>query len=330
MPLSRLLRAIGRMVFILLLAPSAGFCQNSPFKIEGIYKKNLVSAPDMAAMTKNIVYPVNHSTGTVEIKIPLYEVKSGTLTLPIYLTYNTGGVKLQDSSGWVGQGWSLFATPAISRMAQGHIDSHHTCNFSQDYMSGDPYSAYEHILSVMDNNVYSVLDEQPDEYYYKLPEKSGMFMYSLEPKNSGTTYLPIPYEDVKITYAGGYFTIVDDNGTTYRFEGGKDWSSYPANYESGWRSKSGEYLNLGLLMKTGRIDDEDLPHSIGLAQDTVYTYDNGRSAAYYRLLHSQNGIPEYYTNRRYVSILLPQQCPDTIHFSMQTYEGVTERIFITR
>ncbi len=89
MPLSRLLRAIGRMVFILLLAPSAGFCQNSPFKIEGIYKKNLVSAPDMAAMTKNIVYPVNHSTGTVEIKIPLYEVKSGTLTLPIYLTYNT-------------------------------------------------------------------------------------------------------------------------------------------------------------------------------------------------------------------------------------------------
>ena len=236
MPLIRLLRAIGRMVFILLLAPSAGFCQNSPFKIEGIYKKNLVSAPDMAAMTKNIVYPVNHSTGTVEIKIPLYEVKSGTLTLPIYLTYNTGGVKLQDSSGWVGQGWSLFATPAISRMAQGHIDTHHTCNFSQDYMSGDPYSAYEHILSVMDNNVYSGLDEQPDEYYYKLPEKSGMFMYSLEPKNSGTTYLPIPYEDVKITYAGGYFTIVDDNGTTYRFEGGKDWSSYPANYESGWRS----------------------------------------------------------------------------------------------
>ena len=110
----------------------------------------------------------------------------------------------------------------------------------------------------------------------------------------------------------------------------KDEMQDPIGYESGWLSKNGKYLNLGLLMKTGRIDDEELPHNIGLAQDTVYIYDNGRSAAYYRLLHSQNGIPEYYTNRRYVSILLPQQCPDTIHFSMQTYEGVTERIFITR
>lgn len=110
----------------------------------------------------------------------------------------------------------------------------------------------------------------------------------------------------------------------------KDEMQDPIGYESGWLSKNGKYLNLGLLMKTGRIDDEELPHSIGLAQDTVYTYDNGRSAAYYRLLHSQNGIPEYYTNRRYVSILLPQQCPDTIHFSMQTHEGLIERTFITR
>lgn len=110
----------------------------------------------------------------------------------------------------------------------------------------------------------------------------------------------------------------------------KDEMQDPIGYESGWLSKNGKYLNLGLLMKTGRIDDEELPHSIGLAQDTVYTYDNGRSAAYYRLLHSQNGIPEYYTNRRYVSILLPQQCPDTIHFSMQTHEGLIDRTFITR
>jgi len=110
----------------------------------------------------------------------------------------------------------------------------------------------------------------------------------------------------------------------------KEQPQDPVGFESAWLAKSGKYLNLGLLMKTGRISDEELPHNIGLAQDTVRTYPDGRRAASYRLLHSQNGIPQYYTNRRYVSILLPAARPDTIHLSVQTYEGVTERTFVAR
>ena len=102
----------------------------------------------------------------------------------------------------------------------------------------------------------------------------------------------------------------------------------PIGFESAWIAQSGKYLNVGLLIKTGRIDDEELPHSIGLAQDTVYVRDDGKRTAYYRLLHSQNGVPEYYTNRRYISILLPQERPDTIYFSMQTYDGIIERMLI--
>lgn len=102
----------------------------------------------------------------------------------------------------------------------------------------------------------------------------------------------------------------------------------PIDLESAWLSRSGKYLNLGLLMKTGRISDEELPHTIALAQDTIYTRPDGKHTAVYRFLHSQNGLPEYYTNRRYVSILLPIEKPDTILFSLQTYEGNVERIFI--
>lgn len=108
----------------------------------------------------------------------------------------------------------------------------------------------------------------------------------------------------------------------------KEMPQDPIGLESAWIAKSGKYLNVGLLLKTGRIDDEELPHNVGLAQDTVYTYADGRRAAYYRLLHSQNGIPQYYTNRRYISILLPEERPDTIHLSIQTYEGTVERVFI--
>ena len=110
----------------------------------------------------------------------------------------------------------------------------------------------------------------------------------------------------------------------------KEQPQDPIGLESAWMAKSGKYLNVGLLMKTGRISDEELPHNIGLAQDTVYTYPDGRCAASYRFLHSQNGIPQYYTNRRYVSILLPTVKPDTIHLSIQTYDGIVHKTFIVK
>ena len=110
----------------------------------------------------------------------------------------------------------------------------------------------------------------------------------------------------------------------------KELPADPMGLESAWLSASGKYLNLGLLIKTGRVDDEEAPHTVGLAQDTVYRRDDGRRTACYRLLHSQNGIPEHYTSRRYVSILLPQPRPDTIRLSVQTYDGRLERTFTPR
>ena len=108
----------------------------------------------------------------------------------------------------------------------------------------------------------------------------------------------------------------------------KEQPQDPLGFESAWLAKNGKYLNIGLLMKTGRIDDEELPHNIGLAQDTVIVNADNTKTAYYRLLHSQNGIPQYYTNRRYVSILLPKALPDTIHFQLETYEGTVKKTFI--
>jgi len=107
----------------------------------------------------------------------------------------------------------------------------------------------------------------------------------------------------------------------------KEQPQDPIGFESAWLSKNGLYLNVGLLVKTGRVNDEELPHNIGLAQDTVLVHADNKSKAFYRLLHSQNDIPEYYTNRRYISIALPQPRPDTICLSLQTYDGILEKVF---
>ena len=107
----------------------------------------------------------------------------------------------------------------------------------------------------------------------------------------------------------------------------KELPTDPVGLESAWLAANGKYLNLGLLVKTARVDDEEPPHSVGLAQDTVYQHDDRRTACY-RLLHNQNDIPQYYTKRRYVSILLPQPRPDTIRLQVHTYDGLKERIFL--
>ena len=108
----------------------------------------------------------------------------------------------------------------------------------------------------------------------------------------------------------------------------KELPEDPIGLESAWLSKNGKYLNLGLLVKTGRVGDEELPHNIGLAQDTTYVRSDGRHTVCWRLLHSQNGIPQYYTNRRYISILIPTNVPDTILLSIPTEQGPLQRTFI--
>lgn len=103
----------------------------------------------------------------------------------------------------------------------------------------------------------------------------------------------------------------------------------PIGMESAWLSKTRKYINLGLLLKTGQVDGEDGTHTIGLAQDTIIVNDDQTCTAYFRFLHDQADIPEHYTSRRYVSILLPDTVQlDTIRLTIPTYEGKVERIFL--
>ena len=101
----------------------------------------------------------------------------------------------------------------------------------------------------------------------------------------------------------------------------------PLGLESVWLANSGKYINLGLLIKSGYVDDKEGLHTIGLACDTVLTNSDQTLTAYYRLLHAQGDTPEYYTNRRYISILLPADRPDSVRLGIVTYDGNREYAF---
>ena len=104
----------------------------------------------------------------------------------------------------------------------------------------------------------------------------------------------------------------------------------PVGFESAWLSKNKKYVNMGLLFRSGYVDDTMGRHLISVAQDTVLVNADQTRTAYYRFLHGQNQIPEYFTNRHYISILLPEARPDTVCLSINTYSGVLTRTFAVK
>lgn len=228
----------GKLIMSLIIILCYPFCSYgqsggafNPIKTEPLFKNQMVNTPATAALKQNIVYPVNYSTGLPEIRIPLYEIKSGDVTLPIYLTYHASGIKLSEAAGWAGLGWDLVAEPMITRTIRGLIDDTQTmaCKFDK-YASVDRFPSYVENLSK-----YS--KEEPDEYYYRLLTKQGMFMYSMEPSDKSREFLPIPYENIRIDWTGKFFRITDDDGTIYKFNGGRESGNGTAN-PIGWKASA--------------------------------------------------------------------------------------------
>ena len=103
----------------------------------------------------------------------------------------------------------------------------------------------------------------------------------------------------------------------------------PLGVESSWLTRDSKYINMGLLLKNGRDDNgKEGIHALALALDEVRQNDDQTHTAYYRLLHEQGEAPEYYTNRRYVCILLPtEERPDSVCLTVNTYDGVVVKKF---
>lgn len=84
---------------------------------------NLLSNPDVSAFQKVNMFDMNLYTGKANINIPIYEIKTGDLSIPIALNYDTGGVKVDDIATSVGQNWSLSAGGSISRIIKDFPDN---------------------------------------------------------------------------------------------------------------------------------------------------------------------------------------------------------------
>jgi YD repeat-containing protein len=80
-------------------------------------------APASVSMIKAASTDVNLYAGKVEINVPIYTVKEGSLSTGISLKYTGGsGIKVQEIPGEAGLGWALMAGGVITRTTRGIAD----------------------------------------------------------------------------------------------------------------------------------------------------------------------------------------------------------------
>ena len=82
----------------------------------------LPSSPQVSQFLQYGEVPIQHYTGIPKINIPIYNLKAKGLEIPIYLSYKSNGIKVNQESGWVGLGWSISSDMEIVQSVLGFDD----------------------------------------------------------------------------------------------------------------------------------------------------------------------------------------------------------------
>lgn len=177
--------------------------------------KIIPPAPNAASLGKYGQIPVGLATGIPEISIPIYEIKTNKLSLPISLSYHASGVKVDEIPSWVGLGWSLNAAGVIT---QSTVNLNDTENIG--YLFFKPPTSYElsnydqgDLDYLRDASFHDATDREPDIFFFNFNGKSGKFIFG-----ENNQPILIPNQNLDIQYSNGTFTVVDDGGTIFFFE----------------------------------------------------------------------------------------------------------------
>lgn len=176
-------------------------------------KQVVPPSPEAASLGKYGNVPVSLYTGTPNISVPLYQIPSSKLNLPISISYNAQGIRPQEPASWTGQGWSLNAGGVVTRSVIGNPDLDdnyfNIAPIASPVSTTDMFAYYE----LMKNMVKTYREDQSDIYYYNFSSYSGKLFLA----RSGEP-IKKAKDDLKIsTSLGDFFYIVDDRGSQYTF-----------------------------------------------------------------------------------------------------------------
>lgn len=112
------------MLVLALIAMGSLFAQQSTNTDPAVsyINVNFPKTPESQGFENFGKTPVNELTGTPDISIPIYTLKSRFLEAPITLAYQATGIKVNQEATWVGLGWDLIAGGRITIETKGTAD----------------------------------------------------------------------------------------------------------------------------------------------------------------------------------------------------------------
>lgn len=168
-------------------------------------------SPHATGLLRHANIPVNLNTGIANITVPLFDLPTRGMDIPINLSCHASGHKVRDIPGPARLGFTLNAGGAITRIVRGLPDEVGYCGPQQHgNLDLDNYPGFTSILS-------GFYDGEPDIFYFNFWGRSGKFVMN----GDGEPVL-IPKQDVKITPAigvkgEGKWVITDENGFQFIF-----------------------------------------------------------------------------------------------------------------
>uniref|UniRef100_UPI0025CCD69A hypothetical protein n=1 Tax=uncultured Chryseobacterium sp. TaxID=259322 RepID=UPI0025CCD69A len=192
-------------------------------------QKNTDILPPVSAnayqLSKVSDIPMDLYRGKANISLPIYTIGLSGVNIPISISYNTGGIKLNEQAGTVGLGWSLNVPGNIFKSVKGLEDDNFPVyfknfnelqNISTLNISNNTGYTPESTLQnndLIDGILDGRIDSKPDIYKYSLTDFSGSFIIK---NNIG---IPIPNDRNKIQKIdASNFHITDDKGIQYYFK----------------------------------------------------------------------------------------------------------------
>lgn len=183
-----------------------------------------------AAIAKVADIPVSYYTGKPEVSFPIYAIRSGHLSVPITLSYDATGIRVEQDATLAGLGWSVDAGGVITRSivgipdettTKGYAASANTLGFPDfnDLYNTNWFNKVNNCQKVkLATNYYELT---PDVYYLNFNGNSAKMYQDWK----GRFYIS-PYRAWKISGSiKTGFTIVTEDGTTYIFGVGESMSN---------------------------------------------------------------------------------------------------------
>ncbi len=263
-------------------------------------KSFIPPSPNASSLGKYGEVPVGYYTGIPNISIPLTNLKSRELELPVSLSYHAGGIKVEEMASWVGLGWSLNAGGVITRSVRGTPDDLTSGYFNTRVTMnalGIKYAAYSGASGFQlfsgnglaeDKNMYEIImaqmtDAEPDIFYFNFGKFSGKFFM-----NATGNFVVSPIQTLKIEQVSGSYGVIrwvitTPDGVKYIFGTTLDQSRSALEKtvnEANTVASSGWYLIEIVSPNNDRIDLEYTPENYSFqskASETInrITTDGG-------------------------------------------------------